>query len=442
MTDQRLFTIILAVYLLLASAVSVIVPLGEAPDEADHYAYARYLAQNKTLPQGIEITQGKHPPLYHSLAALAGGWADMTLFLRPNPDVLPIREHGPANFFIHDDAERFPWREGPLAFHLARFISVLLGGVTLWATWRIGREAFPQRPEVGLLAAAFLAGLPGFLYISGAMNNDNAAGAFGALALLLMVRMLQKGTTWPRTLRLGVVLGLGLLAKVGTLSLWPLLALVALGNIWPQRKQIRAWVNAGLHTLAAWGIGGVLASPWLLRNWRLYGDPLGWELVRQTVDVREGPVDLSVLMWLSKGLYTYFWGRYGAIGQIQLPGWAYVLTGIFSLAILAGVIHFLAQQPRPNARQIFLYALLVGAPLAMLAGIIRYTAIALGTDQARLLWPSLAAIAVWFGIGFAGLFDWATSRSQKRYFPLGVLLGSTLFELLVLLLLVLPAFHN
>lgn len=442
MTENRLFLIILAVYLILATTVSVIVPLGEAPDEADHYAYARYLAQNHALPKGPEITQGKHPPLYHSLAALAGGWADMTLFLQPNPDIFPIRAGGPANFFIHSDAERFPWHDGPLAFHIARFLSALLGGVTLWATWRIGKEAFPQRPEIGLLGAAFLAGLPGFIYISGAMNNDNAAGAFGALAILLMIHILQKGLSWPRTLALGAVFGLGALSKVGTLSLWPLLALATAGAIWPERRQVRAWMIAGAHTAAAWGFGGLIASPWLLRNWRLYGDPLGWALVRQTVDMRETPVDFSVLAWLFKGLYTYFWGRYGAIGQIFLPNWVYLLAGVFTLAVIFGIFSFLRRRTKIAAANVFILLLLAGAPLLVMLGIIRYTAIALGTDQARLLWPGLAAIAVWFGVGLTGLCDQLglSQRLKIARQTLITLLASSLFGLLVLLLLVRPAF--
>ncbi len=442
MNENRLFLLILLVYLILATTVSIVVPLGEAPDEADHYAYARYLAQNKALPQGPEITQGKHPPFYHSMAALAGGWTGMSLFLQPNPDVFPIREGGPANFFIHGEAEAFPWRDGPLGFHIARLLSVLLGGVTLWATWRVGRTAFPDRKEVGLLAAAFLAGLPGFLYISGAMNNDNAAGAFGALAILLMVDVTRNGLRWRRTLALGAVFGLGLLSKVGTLSLWPLLALAALAAIWPQRRQVRSWLMAGLHAIVAWGLGGLIASPWLLHNWLLYSDPLGWALVRQTVDVREGPVDLAVLAWLFRGLYTYFWGRYGAIGQIQLPGWVYIAAGIFSLAIILGIVYFLIKRVKRTAENIFLILLLAGAPLLALAGIVRYTAIALGTDQARLMWPALAAMATWFGMGLAGLFDMTglSRRIRRQSLTLLVLGASTLFGLLVLFLLVRPAF--
>ncbi len=442
MTDKRVFLLILTAYLVLATTASIIVPLGEAPDEADHYAYARYLTLHRSLPQGPEVTQGKHPPLYHGLAALAGGWTGMGLFLQPNPDVFPIRTDGPANFFIHGGAEAFPWRDGPLGFHLARFLSILLGGVTLWGAWRIGEEAFPRHPEIGLMAAAFLAGLPGYLYISGAMNNDNAVGAFGALSLLIMVRIIRQGLSWRRTLALGVIFGLGLLSKVGMLSLWPLAALAFIAPIWSQRHHVEAWVQAGLHVLAAWSLGLLVASPWLARNWRLYGDPLGWALVRQTVDVREGPVDLAVLLWLSKGLYTYFWGRYGAIGQIFLPSWVYLLTIVFSLAVLMGVIRFLREWWRGEVSQIFLLLLLAGAPLLTLAGIVNYTRLALGTDQARLMWPSIAVIGLWFGMGLSGLFETSTSmrRLSPRWRGMLVLFFSASTGILTLLLRVWPAF--
>lgn len=185
-TPRRIFLAILAIYLALAVGYSAIVPLGEAPDEADHYAYIVYLGVHGSLPVGSEVTQSKHPPLYHAAAAALSAWTGLDFtFLRSNPDALPLGPDKPPNFFIHTTLERFPWRGGALAMHLARLLSVVLGAVTVWATWRLGVEVFPRRPAIGLAAAAFLAGLPGFLFISGSVNNDNAAGALGALAILL-----------------------------------------------------------------------------------------------------------------------------------------------------------------------------------------------------------------------------------------------------------------
>ena len=131
-SPRRIFVAILAIYLLLAVGYSVALPLGEAPDEADHYAYIVYLGQNRTLPVGPEVTQGKHPPLYHAAAAALTAWTGLDFtFLRSNPDALPLGPDKPPNFFVHTTLESFPWRGGALALHLARLLSVALGAVTV-----------------------------------------------------------------------------------------------------------------------------------------------------------------------------------------------------------------------------------------------------------------------------------------------------------------------
>lgn len=472
MPAKRLFLLVLLIYLALATAYSVAVPLAEAPDEADHYAYLRYLGRNRTLPEGPRITQGKHPPLYHATAAVLTNWTGLGIdFLRANPDALPFGPGKSPNLFVHTALESFPWRDGPLAMHLARLWSVLLGGVTLWATWMLGMEVFSRRPAVGLVAASFLAGLPGFLFISGSINNDNAAGALGALVLLLCARTVNRGLSWRRTALLGLILGLGLLSKVGTLALWPLVAVAVGGAWWLDDKGPRlAWTFLG-HLLLAWGLGLLLAGPWLLRNMGLYGDPLAWDLVRATVDERLEPLDLTALGWLLRGHHRTLWGSFGGAGQVQLPTWAYLLAAGFTGAVLVGIVLYMngrgqAEGEKERARRkggekrgngadnippspltpsasLLLLAL---APLLIFASIVRYSAIALGTDQARLMWPALAAIAVWVGIGATGLADWIAlkARGIRRADDVrlagGFLVGMASLALLVLIGLIRPAF--
>lgn len=428
---RRIFLAILAVYLVLAVGYSVAVPLGEAPDEADHYAYIAYLGVQRSLPVGPEVTQSKHPPLYHAAAAALSAWTGLDFtFLRSNPDALPLGPDKPPNFFVHTTLESFPWRGGALALHLARLLSVALGAVTVWAAWRLGLEVFPGRPAIGLVAAAFLAGLPGFLFISGSANNDNAAGALGALAVLLCAAVIGRGLRWRRTALLGLVLGLGLLAKVGTLALWPLAALAVGGAWWLARTAVHgpgasrgrvSLLAAASHVAAAYGLGLLLAAPWWLRNWRLYGDPFGWDLVRATVDQRAGPIGLAEALWLLKGFHPTFWGRFAAAGQVSLPPWAYALAVVFTVVVVAGAVRFLLHSPLTishspltinHALPLHL-TLLAAAPLLMFLSIYRYSAIALGTDQARLMWPALAAMAVWVGIGVVGLGDWVIGNRKK-----------------------------
>ncbi len=474
MPSQRAFLLILILYLVLALGYAVVVPLGEAPDEADHYYYITYLGENRRLPEGPAVTQGKHPPLYHATAAALSAWTghDFT-FLRSNPDALPLGPDKPPNLFIHTTLESFPWRAGALAMHLARFLSILLGAVTVWAAWRLGLEVFPGRPAIGLLAAAFLAGLPGFLFISGSVNNDNAAAAFGSLIILLCAMTLARGLSWGRTALLGLCLGLGLLSKVGTLALWPLAALAVGGAWWVQRGPTgrhSLWAALG-HLALAWGLGLLLAAPWGLRNWRLYGDPFGWELVRATVDQRLQPLALGDIGWLLWGIHRTFWGRFGGAGQVALPAWAWALAGLFTAVVVAGAVHSLIRarrSPAPHALHIpgdavsvaqaraavlpwLQLSLLALAPVLMFISIVRYSAIALGTDQARLMFPALVALAVWVGIGLVGLADWARGRpsglvtateapAADRGLVAGFTAAMAVFALVVLVALIRPAF--
>jgi hypothetical protein len=479
---RRIFWVILAIYLALAVGYSAVLPLGEAPDEADHYAYIVYLGEHRSLPVGPEVTQGKHPPLYHAAAAALSAWTGLDFtFLRSNPDAVPLGPDKPPNFFIHTTLEAFPWRGGALALHLARLLSVALGAVTLWAAWRLGLEVFPERPAIGLIAAAFLAGLPGFLFISGSANNDNAAGAAGALVVLLCAATLGRGLHWGRTALLGLFLGLGLLAKVGTLALWPLAALAVGGAWWLSRQPavhetvgskmdqsavagLRAAIEppkrlalltAFAHLALAYGLGLLLAAPWLLRNWRLYGDPFGWELVRATVDQRAGPIGLREAIWLLEGFHPTFWGRFGGAGQVSLPAWAYVLAAVFTLLVIIGAVRFLLRSPLIINRSPFTInhslalhlTLLAAAPLLMFLSIYRYSAIALGTDQARLMWPALSAMAVWVGVGVVGLGDWVIGKRGKGgkggrdgMLVGGFAVGMALFGLAALVGVIRPAF--
>jgi hypothetical protein len=176
-----------------------------------------------------------------------------------------------------------------------------------------------------------------------------------------------------------------------------------------------------------------------LRNHRLYGDPFGWELVRATVDQRTAPLGPADLVWLARGVFGYFWGRFGAIGQVRLPAWAYRVALGFTLFVVVGIVLALRRRPPADRRQV-VGLLLVGlAPLLSWAGLVQYSTIALGTDQARLLWPAVAAIAVGFGLGLWGWFE-GLSMSLRRVAVPAFIGLMALYGLAALLLVLRPAF--
>jgi hypothetical protein len=183
-----LFALLLVARLGLGFAYSAFNPAGEAPDEADHYAYAAYIGREGKLPVGPQMTQAKHPPLYYALAAAVARPTGMDFsFLRSNPDVSLAPGSETPNFFIHTALENWPWQGGALALHLGRLVSVLAGLALVALTYGLGRAIWPARPGVALAAAALVAFLPESLFIGGSVSNDMLAAALSALALYAAV---------------------------------------------------------------------------------------------------------------------------------------------------------------------------------------------------------------------------------------------------------------
>ena len=77
----------------------------------------------------------------------------------------------------HSQREDFPWRGTTLAIHLARLVSLAFGALTVWATWGLAREVYPDSPLIALGAAALVAFTPQFVFISSVTSNDSSAAA-------------------------------------------------------------------------------------------------------------------------------------------------------------------------------------------------------------------------------------------------------------------------
>jgi len=413
---------LLVIHFALAGAFSVIVPLGEAPDEADHWAYIVYLAENRRLPVGPSMTQSKHPPLYHATAAaVASLAAPANDFLHPNPGVQlePSPDWSP-NFFTHTQAEDWPWRDGVLSFHLVRLWSALLSTLAVAATYGLARAAFPAEPLLALTVAGVLAFLPEFAFIGGSVSNDNAAALFGALGLWGGLAIYQADGRLRPGWWTPFALGAGLLSKTSTAGLWPAIGLAIIlgaarsGEMAP--ANLKQWFGACLRSWRRWlptsallfGLGLLMAAPWFLRNWRLYGDPLGLTLAMQTIDLRTSPWTRTETRWLLRGWFISSWGKFGGAGHIPMPSWIYLTLGVVSLASLGGLIVNLL----PSRRRLALMPLLilVLAVLGVAVGMWRYSLTALGTDQGRLLYPAVGALVTLF---VAGLLIWIPSRRQR-----------------------------
>ena len=192
--------LVIGVFVLLAGLYSVVVPPFETPDEIWHYAFIQHLAAGRGLPvsepntQALWRQQGVQAPGYYLAAAALTAVIDQgdfpAIYGRANPHAAIGQPDATANrnYLIHHADEGWPWRGSILALHLARFFSVFLGAVTLWATYRALALIVDRR--WALIGTALVGFIPQFIFISAAASNDNAINALAALVLWRLVALL------------------------------------------------------------------------------------------------------------------------------------------------------------------------------------------------------------------------------------------------------------
>ncbi len=434
---RYILALILVLFAGLGVIYSVIVPPFEASDEKWHYPMVKYVADHWSLPvqePGVETPwrqEGSQAPLYYALAAVATSWidtADMETVRHLNPHVDPgATPDGNINLVVHNPAqEAFPWRGTVLAVHLIRLLSVGMGVATVYLTYRLAHELFPGRPALALGAAAINAFTPMFVFISGAVNNDNLVMLLCSLALLLMVKMTQPRVQYPKPkslvighLSLGFVLGLAALTKEGALGLFPLAVLAVTVCTWRHYHGTSLSRRLGLvigHLSLVILTALAVAGWWYWRNWRLYGDFLGWNAFIEILGQRDVPADLAQLWRERYSFLAGYWGNFGGL-NVPMPAWTYaVLNGVLVVAGLGLVMAlFRAFSRAPQVRAFrfrvpgFWSFVICHLPLlivllwpaAVVYGWIRWARIT-WSSQGRLVFSAISAWSLLLALGLAG----------------------------------------
>lgn len=395
--------LILAAFILLAVTFSVIVPLGEAPDEVPHWSYIQYLVEHHGLPQseGPVVGESHQPPLYYLITAVTTSWIPRSGFeVIANPDFI-LDDPRTPNLLLHQH-EALPYRSDVLAWHISRLLSIAMGAVTVWATWQTAREIFRADLSIAIGAAAFVAFLPGFVFISSVVNNDNLVVMLSSLSILQMFRMTQRTIQWRDAGLLGILLGLAALSKLSGFVLWP----YAAGLFLSIALKTRQWEKAAIDSGLCFGVATMILSPWMIYNWITFGDPLAWSLYLSVVSLRPAPPTFDEWVGIVRGLYKSFWGSFGGILHLKMSELVYWALGALGLLALAGWVGY-AREARKSPLQPSERAalcLFVSFWLLLSATYIRWAITDQAAGEARLLFPGLAPLAIFFATGLARVF--------------------------------------
>jgi hypothetical protein len=222
-----------------------IVPPFAGPDEQCHYDYVRYLVQHRTLP--VDVHQDSHyeyfqAPLYY--LALSPFYALSNRF---------------------SDHSRL---------YLLRFINLLMAAAILWLGYRILVKTFPPLSSLIAGSLAFASWHPAYARNSVCLNNDNLAALICVIVICLLACREKASRPFGWHFSLGLIWGLGVLAKTSLLALAPLVlyATWAKAEAGPYKSR---FLNAGTLFLSASLAALLTCGFWLIRNQALYGNMMG-----------------------------------------------------------------------------------------------------------------------------------------------------------------------
>jgi 4-amino-4-deoxy-L-arabinose transferase-like glycosyltransferase len=417
MYKYRPAAVVILLFVTLGLVYSVVTPVFEMSDETRHYAVVKFMADERRLPvQGPGEAQrhwsheGNQPPLYYGLAALLTAWIetgtwDAVYWYNPHTSVgVPLRTDN-ENMTIHTAREAFPWRGYVLAVHLIRFLSLIMGAVTVGFAYAIALDMFEKDRWMAAGAAAITAFNPMFVFISSAVNNDNLVIAFCSAATWLLIRIAKRGATLKGVMLLGTLIGLGALSKLYALGMLPVAGLVLL---WV------AYRNNGWGKLLVWamvlGATVVLISGWwYLRNYLLYNDWLALEPMRQVTggSIEARMLTLNTMLSEFQGFRIAYWALFGGV-NVLAHQWVYSLLdfasvlsalGLLALGICAAVRCFAVQRLRADWHSMIVSFLWYGV---MIGGFIVWN-LTQPAAQGRLMFPAIASISA---LGLLGLTWW------------------------------------
>ncbi|MCB0183611.1 MAG: phospholipid carrier-dependent glycosyltransferase, partial [Caldilineaceae bacterium] len=263
-------------FLLLGFWYSLATPPFETPDELYHYGFVRHIAQGNWLPvqqANVESPweqEGSQAPLYYLLVGWLTRGIDQSDFAainvrNPRANIGDPLFPGNKNFMRYS-SKAWPLVGSNLALHIGRWLSMLLGALTLIFTYGTARLALPAGSQLALVVLLTTAMIPQFAFISASFSNDSLINAAAAATIFWLAWLREaadpaQGTAsslrWWHWLILGGLVGIAALSKLQGLGLLPVSALVGLWSAWRQRDwrlplRIFPLVALPLIAIAGW----------------------------------------------------------------------------------------------------------------------------------------------------------------------------------------------
>lgn len=427
---RRWLVATLIAYVVAATLFAFITPAWQAPDEPAHYNYVAHIAQTGTLPV-LRSGDYDHALLNRLLNAR---------FSPPDGiDSLRYEAHQPPLYYVL--ATPVFWLSGGSLWAL-RLFGILIGAGAIVLLYLCLELVFPGKPLVVVGGTAFSALLPMHVAVSAAVNNDGMAELLIMAAMLALLgwlrghfydepgderRPLKARRGRRRLLLLGVLLGLGMLTKVYAYVLAPI-AVLTVAGVAGLRSPVHAtggarqvWHNGRRSAQQAMWVALpalIMALPWWVRNWSLYG---AWDVLGLAQHDRIVAGQPRTAEWIAhNGWLSYserafsftfksFWGVFGWMGVFldeRIYTALLLLSGVIFLGLLWATVRFISGPPDTDmdSFQIFVLVLFGVMLMAVTASYAWYN-IQFVQHQGRYFFWGLLPISAVVALGWREVFQ-------------------------------------
>ena len=307
-------------------------------------------------------------------------------------------------------------------------------------------------PKTAVISATLVALLPMSVALHSAVSNDPLLFCLVTWALAVSARCVQQGWTTRKAIIVGVLAGLALLTKTSALAIMPVLVVALAISYKSADKDSRPSLLAMASCLV---LPILIALPWLMRNQSLYGELFAMNAFKSAFTGNPTPQSMGIDLEPTKYWLTFvgFWTLRSFIGVFGyndirfFPEWQTTAAGaataeansnaVYMLAALFifGFIAFAAASYKKTEEISEDQALPAPWKFHLLCGTLTVVVLALyimfnlsyWQAQSRYIYPAIAPIAAWFGIGVANfayvaqkdkLKDWAS----QAWIPVAVVL--------------------
>ena len=357
-----LITGLLLLYFVAAVGMAFRLPAHATPNELLNFEYVQVMRQIRGLPNRglvdseVRYTEWHQPPLYFTWAALVGLSVPVEpsavnppppIEVEANPHYLST-PRGNLNPVVHVTPRTTP------LLYTSRVAAALLGLVGVAMLYRAGRRVYG--PWVGLLMAGILAFQPGYLHLSGSVNNDMPLTAMVAVVMSFAIlritnyelRITNAERPPPATrhsyLVLGLLTALTILTKANGVFVLVFPAIVLLGHLLAYRRPGRTLAAAGwvaLGLLPLW-------AGWLWLNTVRMADTLGLSGSLPVGRVLAlGPLDFGHVIPFLPAVWRSYWLDWSAGDVGYGPDWLY---GFWLAAVVVMLLGWLKRVTNDEPR--------------------------------------------------------------------------------------------